>query len=256
MRFVLIHGGFHGAWCWTKVIPELERLGHAAIAIDLPGHGARRDERSLLHDRSGAIVAVMQPGDVLVGHSGGGYDITVAADAAPEKVGHLVYLAAGVPIEGQPLYVASGGASQQAASGDDGIDRLNETIPPDALRTTELGRLEWADLGVARNLFYHDVDDETVAYAASRLSPAPPEFLMDPIRLPNFWKADLPRSFIICLDDRALPYATAMRHAGRLGVQPHYIGGSHSPFFARPAELAALLVKAAESKPVAPLRGR
>jgi alpha-beta hydrolase superfamily lysophospholipase len=48
MRFVLIHGGFHGAWCWERTIPELERLGHEAIAIDLPGHGERRDERSPL----------------------------------------------------------------------------------------------------------------------------------------------------------------------------------------------------------------
>ncbi len=182
------------------------------------------------------------------------YDITVAADAAPDKVGHLIYLAAGVPIEGQPLFVASGGASQQEASGDVGIDRLNETIPPTALRTTGLGRLEWVDMAVARGLFYHDVDDETVAFAAARLSPAPPEFLMDPIRLKRFWKADLPRSYIICLDDRALPYATAMSFAGRLGVVPHYIGGSHSPFFTRPAELAELLVRVAGSKPVAKMR--
>ena len=60
MRFVLIHGGFHGAWCWTRVIPELEKLGHEAIAIDLPGHGERRDESSLLHERAGAIVEVMR----------------------------------------------------------------------------------------------------------------------------------------------------------------------------------------------------
>jgi pimeloyl-ACP methyl ester carboxylesterase len=254
MRFVLIHGGFHGAWCWHKVIPELEKIGHQAIAIDLPGHGARRDESSLLHERGGAIVEAMQPGDVLVGHSGGGYDISVAADMAADKVGHLVYLAAGVPIEGQPLFVASGGASQQEPSGDHGIDRLNETIPPTALRMTALGRLEWVDLEVARGLFYHDVSGEDVAFASARLSPAPPEFLMDPIHLPRFWKANLPRSYIICLDDRALPYATAMSHAGRLGVQPHYIDGSHSPFFTRPAELAELFVRAAHSKPVATLR--
>ena len=41
MRFVLVHGGFHGAWCWSRTIPELQALGHDAIAIDVPGHGAR-----------------------------------------------------------------------------------------------------------------------------------------------------------------------------------------------------------------------
>ena len=43
MRFVLIHGGFHAAWCWSTTIPELERLGHEAIAIE-PGHGERIDK--------------------------------------------------------------------------------------------------------------------------------------------------------------------------------------------------------------------
>src|SRR5580693_3436819 len=109
MRFLLIHGGFHGAWCWRDVIPQIERLGHEAVAIDLPGHGKRREERSMLADRRDAIVSAMQPGDVLVGHSDGGFDITLAADAAPEKVGHLVYLAAGVPIEGRSLLEALGG---------------------------------------------------------------------------------------------------------------------------------------------------
>ena len=107
MRFVLVHGGFHGAWCWSRVIPELEALGHEAVAIDLPGHGERRDEPSSIASRRRAILDVMRDGDVLVGHSGGGYDITVAADAAPDKVGHLVYLAAGLPIEGKVVVMMS-----------------------------------------------------------------------------------------------------------------------------------------------------
>ena len=97
MRFVLVHGGFHGAWCWSRVIPELEALGHEAIAVDLPGHGERRDEDSTLQNRPHAIIEVMRCGDVLVGHSGGGYDITLAADQVPDLVGHLIYLAAALP---------------------------------------------------------------------------------------------------------------------------------------------------------------
>ena len=112
MRFVLIHGGFHGAWCWDRVVPELQHQGHEALAIDLPGHGDRRSEPSTLTNRRDAIVAALRPGDVLVGHSGGGFDISLAADAAPDKVGHLIYLAAGLPIEGKPLVKATGGASE------------------------------------------------------------------------------------------------------------------------------------------------
>jgi pimeloyl-ACP methyl ester carboxylesterase len=143
MRFVLIHGGFHGAWCWERVIPHLSALGHEAIAIDLPGHGERRHERSFLSDRCEAILEVLQDGDVLVGHSGGGFDITLAAAAQPQKVAHMIYLAAGLPIEGRPLVEATGGAS---SLGDDRkISRLNETISPSVLRSNDQGRMEWVD---------------------------------------------------------------------------------------------------------------
>ena len=101
MRFVLVHGGFHASWCWGRTIPELERLGHCAVAVDLPGHGGRLNEESTLDNRRAAIVSVLQPGDVLVGHSGGGFDATLAADAATDLVSHIVYLAAALPREGR-----------------------------------------------------------------------------------------------------------------------------------------------------------
>lgn len=104
MRFLLVHGTSAGAWCWDRVVPEIERLGHEAVALDLPGHGERAEELPTgFASRSEIIDAMLQQGDVLVGHSAGGYDITIAADRAPEKVGHLIYLAAGLPLEGRPI---------------------------------------------------------------------------------------------------------------------------------------------------------
>ena len=44
MRFVFVHGGFHAAWCWDHTTAELERRGHEAVAVDLPGHGTRVDD--------------------------------------------------------------------------------------------------------------------------------------------------------------------------------------------------------------------
>jgi pimeloyl-ACP methyl ester carboxylesterase len=103
MRFVFVHGGFHAAWCWERTIAELEALGHEGVAIDLPGHGARLDEESTLANRRDAIVSVLQHGDVLVGHSGGGFDATLAADAAPDLVNHVTYLAAAQPAKAAPI---------------------------------------------------------------------------------------------------------------------------------------------------------
>jgi pimeloyl-ACP methyl ester carboxylesterase len=255
MRFVLIHGGFHGAWCWSRTVPELERLGHQAIAVDLPGHGARRDERSTLADRRDAILEVLEPDDVLVGHSGGGYDISLAADAAPDKVLHLVYLAAGLPIEGRTVLAATGGAT---ASAEDGakVTRLmsDETGMLRFIRPDARGRMECVDREAVADFFYHDCDAETVAWAFSQLTPAPTEFLQETVSIPKFWSADLPRSYILCLQDQAKPHSMSEAVIRRLGVTPLQIDASHSPFLSRPAELAELLVRATATKPIGPLR--
>jgi pimeloyl-ACP methyl ester carboxylesterase len=116
MRFVFVHGGFHAAWCWERTITELQRLGHDAVAVDLPGHGARVDEESTLANRRDAIVSALQPGDVLVGHSGGGFDATLATDAAPELVSHICYLAAALPREGRTYPEAMAIVTKKTAS--------------------------------------------------------------------------------------------------------------------------------------------
>jgi pimeloyl-ACP methyl ester carboxylesterase len=256
MRFVLIHGGFHGAWCWDRVIPELEQLGHQAIAIDLPGHGARADERSTLADRRDAILGVLEQGDVLVGHSGGGYDITLAADAATERVSHLVYLAAGLPLEGRTVLEATGGATARSDAKEGVVTQLmsDETGMLRFIKPNASGRMECVDFAAARDFFYHDCDDETAKWAFDRLTPAPVEFLVERVSLPRFWKAQLPRSYIYCVQDRAKPHAMSEEVVRRLGVVPLTIDASHSPFLSRPAELAKLLVHAPGTLPVGPLR--
>lgn len=256
MRFVLIHGGFHGAWCWARTLPELERLGHQAIAIDLPGHGLRRDERSTLADRRDAILEVLQPGDVLVGHSGGGYDISLAAGAAPERIGHLVYLAAGLPLEGRSVLEATGGAAQPSGEGEAQVVQLmdDDTGMLRFIRPDARGRLECVDQQLAADFFYHDCDAETVAWAFRQLTPAPTDFMQEPVSIPAFWTSDLPRSYIHCREDRAKPAAMTRSVVDRLGVAPLNIDGSHSPFLSRPAELAALLVRATSTRPIGPLK--
>jgi pimeloyl-ACP methyl ester carboxylesterase len=255
MRFVLVHGGFHGAWCWSRVVPELEALGHEAVAIDLPGHGDRREEPSTVQSRTAAIVEVMRPGDVLVGHSGGGYDITLAADAAPAKVGHLIYLAAALPIEGRPLIDASGGRPAEEID-QDGKTQLmtDETGMMRFIRLNAAGRMECCDFQGVWDFFYHDCDEATARWAYSQLSAAPVEFLLEPIRLANFWSADLPRSYIVCGQDRAAPLSLSRGFCERLGVAPLEIDASHSPFLSMPRATAGLLVDATRTRPTGPLR--
>ena len=255
MRFILVHGGFHGAWCWSRVVPELRALGHEAVAIDLPGHGDRRNEDSTLEGRRGAILEVLRPGDVLVGHSGGGYDVTLAADAAPEKVGHIIYLAAALPLEGRPLIEASGGrpAGEIQAGGRDAADDRRDW--DDAIRTLERPRPH----GVLRLR-------GGAGFLLSRLRrveralgllPAQPRaggILLEPIHLRNFWTAELARSYILCRQDRAAPASLTAGFIERLGVVPLEIDSSHSPFLSMPGAMAKLFVEATRSLPTGTLR--
>lgn len=106
--FVLVHGAWHGGWCWRRVADRLRAGGHTVFTPTLSGVG----ERS--HQLSGAINLSTHISDVvnlltwedlrdvvLCGHSYGGIVITGAADRAADRVGSLVYLDAFVPANGQ-----------------------------------------------------------------------------------------------------------------------------------------------------------
>ena len=251
MRFVLVHGGFHGAWCWNRTIGELERLGHEAVAVDLPGHGERRHETepTTVAGRTAAVVAALREGDVLVGHSGGGFDITHAADARPDLVAHVCYLAAALPREGRTWPEAMA-TRADGTMGDFDVAGMLRHLAVDGD-----GSMSVATVEGARELFFHDCDDETVRWAFERLGPERGgETSTAAVSVPRFWAADIPRSFIRCLQDRAMPPWLSELVAERLGVQAQTIDTSHSPFLSRPAELAALLVAAANTTPVGPLR--
>ena len=249
MRFVFVHGGFHAAWCWDQTIAALAALGHRGVAVDLPGHGARCDEESTLANRRQAILDVLEPGDVLVGHSGGGFDATLAADAAPEKVAHIVYLAAALPREGRTYPEAM--AMRDNENGDFDAD-TGEMLG--YLHFDDDGAMTFADFDGARKYFYHDCDEATARRAFERLGPERfGDTTVTPVSVPRFWAAELPRSFIVCEQDRSMPRWLADTVARRLGVEQLSIDTSHSPFLSRPRELAELLIHATTTRPLGPL---
>jgi len=228
MRFVLVHGGFHGAWCWERLIPELTARGHAAVAPDLPGHGERQTEQPSFEAYRAAVAEVIEPGDILVGHSMGGAVSTGAADLVPDRIGRLIYLAAPIPIEGKPLA---------------------EVIPfTEALTGLEYSESAFwpKDLAAAADLLFHDCDPDTVRWAYERLRPQALAPFLTPINLPNFWTTDVPRSYVTCTADRSGILASAEPFLARLGLRcAHPFWASHSPFLSRPTDLADLLVRIA-----------
>ncbi|HEX6553919.1 MAG TPA: alpha/beta hydrolase family protein [Ktedonobacteraceae bacterium] len=108
--FVLVHGAWHGGWCWQKVIPFLEVAGHEVYAPTLTGLAERSSELSPdigLDTHIQDVVGLLQEkhlhGVILVGHSYGGMVITGVVDAVAERIAHLVYLDTFVPHDGESM---------------------------------------------------------------------------------------------------------------------------------------------------------
>ena len=88
--FVLVHGSWHGAWCWERIIPMLEKAGHRAIAIDLPAHGTDHTPLAEVNlksytDRLSAVLEKESEKVILLGHSMAGVVISQIAEYFPEK---------------------------------------------------------------------------------------------------------------------------------------------------------------------------
>src|SRR5476649_1897062 len=104
--YVLIHGAWHGGWCWHKVVVRLRKAGHRASAPDLPSLGRDRTPLALVSLQTWtesvcrALDAEAEP-VILVGHSRAGAVISQAAEAAPEKIRTLVYLAGYLLADGE-----------------------------------------------------------------------------------------------------------------------------------------------------------
>jgi pimeloyl-ACP methyl ester carboxylesterase len=242
MRFVLVHGGFHGAWCWERLIPELQMRGHAAVAVELPGHGTRVDEASSLAAYRDAVVELIEPGDVLVAHSMGGFVTSVAADAAIDRVRHIVYLAAGLPIEGQPMTAAGAGH----------LSTRKSVVEPEP----DGRRMRFRCDQDAIDFFFHDCSPKLAHWACSKLTPQPLAPMLEPISIPRFWQAQLSRSLILCRQDRAASVDAAglARSSARFGVEPFWIDTAHSPFLSQPAACTELILESIGRPPIGPLR--
>ena len=222
--FGLVHGAFHGAWCWELLEAELRTLGHETIAMDLPCEDPEAGNRRY------AEVVIEALGDrapvTLVGHSLGGLTIPLVAAARP--IERMIFLCAFIPIPGLPF---------SAQFGEPGIfpDTPEETWP---VRGDD-GLMSWPPERVIPVL-YPDCPEPIATWAAGRLRRQTGTPHAEPCPL-EAWP-DTPSSYVLCRDDLGVGADWARRAAReRLGVVADELPGGHSPFLARPAELAAVL---------------
>ena len=133
--FVLVHGAWHGGWCWRAVRGLLEKSGHQVHAPSLTGLGERKHLARAdidLDTHIADVVSILEMEDlrevVLVGHSYGGMVVTGAADRAPERIRRIVYLDAFVAENGKCAldYVVPERAARMREEG----DRVGSITPP------------------------------------------------------------------------------------------------------------------------------
>ena len=227
--YVLIHGSWHGAWCWYKVIPLLEQAGHKAIALDLPGHGrdwtAAREVSMQSYVESVCNILDAQPGPViLVGHSRGGIVISQAAEHRPEKIRTLVYLAA--------FLIPNGEAMLPTAISD------SESLIVSNLVVNEEQGYHMLKAEAFREALYADCSEEDVALTTSLLTPEPNAPVATPIDITEAHFGRIPRVYIETLRDRGVSPSLQKKMYTTLPCQKVIsMETSHSPFFSAPQEL-------------------
>ncbi len=214
---LLIHGACLGAWIWDRVIPELTALGHTARAIDLPG----RNSLTTLPEQVASVIGALRGPTILVGHSAGGFAITAAAQTGNSLIRGLIYVCAYVPTPGQSL-------AQMRRAGP------SQPLAPAFLVAADRKTFRF-DPALAAALFFHDCP-EPVAQQLCAESVAPME-----TALPDTARAEaLPRAYITCTEDRAIPPSYQDTMATSIALRAELACG-HAPFLAMPDRLAACI---------------
>ncbi len=201
-RFVLVHGAWHGGWCFEQVRRELERRGHDVEAPDLPCERVGRT----VQDYAGLIGP--QPDAVVVGHSMGGLTIPLVEARV------RVYLAALLPLEN--VYA----------------DALRRDF--DGFLRDEQGRSYWPDRETAGAKMYPDCTRAVSDAAFARLRRQAP---VDAVPLP----VSAGDAFVVTLRDCAVDPGWQRRAAAAHMLRAFELDAGHSPFFTHPVELADLL---------------
>ena len=219
--FGLVHGGGFGAWCWERLIPELDARGRRAATVDLTPQDQEAGAARCAAVVAEAFAAIDDL--VLVGHSGAGLIIPLVATERP--VGRLVFLHALLPRPGQSV-----------------VDQLR--AEPDMFNASEMFAVQrpfWEDEEVANRFLLHDCPPE-VAHAAFRRLRPERRVLGREVTPLQAWPK-VPSAYIVCTDDRTATPGWARRAAReRLGVEPVEIPGGHCPFLSRPHQLAETLI--------------
>jgi pimeloyl-ACP methyl ester carboxylesterase len=242
--FVLVHGAWHGGWCWANVSALLHARGARVFAPTMTGLGERKHLRAAYQGLDtfitdvGAVIEREELTDIiLVGHSFGGMVVTGVADRMPDKVRHIVYLDAAVPVDGHSMVAAPGMPQEvveQITAGLRALTSDGEWMAPVPLDV----------LGLA------DEPEALQRRIARGMTEHPLSSWLDPLHFIN-GGPKCPRTYILCnqplMAQTSFPAHHAAAKAGDYGPgwTVRELATGHEAMLTKPAETAALLAEAA-----------
>ena len=229
--FILIHGMWHGGWCWDKVADELRTAGHDVHAPTLAGLAERADTHSDEIDLTTHVQEVVNLIEsknlrdvILVGHSSGGFLAPVVADKIPERIVHIVNLDGIVPENGKSL-----------------ADLIGETWDFFKKKATESGD-QWRCPPILEWTF--GVSGADLEWVQSKLTPHPLRTLTTPATLENSKAKSIPSTFILCSDGMTdEDIAAEEKKFTAPGMNFRSLPTGHDAMITMPKELAKILLE-------------
>jgi carboxypeptidase C (cathepsin A) len=232
--YVLIHGAWHGSWCWQKIIPFIQSSGHRAIAPDIDWNNSN----SILTTHSYSptyvdnlcnLIRKLEKKIILVGHSMGGVVISQIAEIIPEHIDLLVYISGFLLANGQCVNDTESLMSDSLIQPHLKLSRDKNNI---LLPTSKL-----------REGFYSDCSSEDYKFSLSNICPQPITSFTSPIQVSNNRFGKISRTYIECLQDMAIPLSAQRIMHNSMGCNTvHSLNSSHAPFLSQTKALSKLLV--------------
>ena len=232
-HFLFLHGSWHAAWCWHKILPLIEAAGHSAVAIDLPGRGRAPAMSPLvgLGTMVDAANAALAPNGktIVVVHSRNGIVASSLAERAPDRVARTVYIASFMLPSGRRVL-------------DYSRDRFS--MMPGNVKVDRLTLSDRLDPKVYREALYADCSEQDVALCRALLVREPSRPALTRLKLSESRYGRVPRSYIRLTRDNAVSIQLQDRLLNETKVdRVESLDSSHSAYFSRPQELTQAILK-------------
>lgn len=235
MNFVLLHGAWHGGWCWDGVKQELEARGHQAVCPTMPGHRPEDDRSGITFqhyvDKIAQTLGAQSGPVVLVGHSSAGFMMQAAAPLAADKVAKVIFLNAFIlPDNTSQFDIVPPEVSQ-------GMTMAAQASPDNCVPVDE---------GFIRGVLMDGEPADKVDELIGRLVPQPLALFTTKVPTKAFSDIAAPKAVVFCNKDVSLPPGAYLGMAQGLGkFDLIELDGGHEALFTQPKMVAEGLLKAA-----------